>query len=167
MIVIVRRNAVIILMIFFCGCQTPQYSTSWSQIELGMSRGQVKTLLGEPTSVMAAQKLEEDNITVKGIESETGKEVGKIIGQVILQWFFDRGYERWTYGDAGFIGPPTKAFCVYFDENGRVLGYRQPTEGRYTGKFKPDVIPQNNSPLESHLKSITDTEECETEKTER
>jgi hypothetical protein len=126
-----------LFLVLACGCRTPQYVLAWPQLELGMTRERVKALLGEPTSVHAAQQVN----TSDSSKDETTNELGKALGQVLMQGVFDLGHERWTYGEEAFFRPSDKAFCVYFGEDHRVNAYRKPTKGWYANTVKSDVSP--------------------------
>lgn len=91
------------------GCET-QYKDNWSRLREGMNQEQVETLLGEPSSRIAARR-DGDEIIVP--------------------------FARWQYGDnlstlaTGALFPaeaPDRVWAVYFDEQGRVVGFREPIQ---------------------------------------
>lgn len=85
-----------------------QYRENWSRLQPGMTREQVESLLGEPSSRIAARR--------EGL-------------QIIVP------FERWQYGDnlstlaTGALFPaeaPDRVWAVYFDDEGRVIDFREP-----------------------------------------
>lgn len=101
-----HRAAAAVILLVLLGCDV-QYKDNWDRLERGMSKEQVEMLLGEPSSRIDAKR--------DGVE-------------IIVP------YDRWQYGDnlstlaTGALFPaeaPDRVWAVYFDENGRVIGYRQ------------------------------------------
>jgi len=138
-----KRMMVILSLFAFAGCATPIYVTNWKQIELGMTRQQVRDLLGEPHSSSAPMNLE-IKTTVKTGATNLPPELNEQVARLFFTALFDRNYERWIYGQDSFIGLPEKAFTVYFDEQGTVIGYRRPTKGRFQDLPKEDKQPTTN-----------------------
>ena len=75
----------------------------WEKLEIGMSRQEVSSLLGEPGSQRTTKRGEGDDTTV------------------IEGWEYN-----WT---SGFFGDPhPKAYVVFFDEKGKLTSWREPAE---------------------------------------
>ncbi|MAB83118.1 MAG: hypothetical protein CMJ24_06745 [Phycisphaerae bacterium] len=102
------------------GCQQP-HEAGFGALHDGMSHQQVRDLLGEPSMTFYASE-------------ESRAEV-------------DNAYqERWQYGDnfstraTGAVFPenaPDRVWVVYFDESGRVSGFREPIPE--TDNWRSDV----------------------------
>jgi len=89
------------------GCEQ-QHRDNWGRLQEGMTKEQVEYLLGEPSSRIDARR--------EGIE-------------IIVP------FDRWQYGDnlstlaTAAVFPaeaPDRVWAVYFDEEGRVIGFREP-----------------------------------------
>jgi len=95
-----------VLIPLLSGCDA-QYKENWHRLDDGMTKDQVEALLGEPSSRIDAKR--------EGIE-------------IVVP------YDRWQYGDnlstlaTAALFPaeaPDRVWVVYFDEHGRVVGYRE------------------------------------------
>lgn len=135
-----KQTISIIALLAFAGCATPVYVTNWKQIELGMTQKRVRDLLGEPHSLSAPMD-PKVKATVKVDGTNVPPELVEQGAKLFLGALFDRNHERWIYGQDSFIGPPDKAFAVYFDKQGKVIGYRRPSKGRFRDLPKEDKQP--------------------------
>ena len=117
-----------LVLLALAGCATPTYVRNWREVEFGMTRSEVRALLGEPHSISAAlnvkPKLEVDSANVPP------ENVSRALGDLV-QALFDCSHEKWVYGENSVAGTPEEVFVVYFDKNGKVVAYRRPTKGRY------------------------------------
>ena len=94
-----------LLVALLCACES-RYQENWDRLKVGMTKGQVENLLGEPSSRYEARTDE---------------------GKVIVP------ETRWQYGDnlstlaTGVVFPTdadARAWAVYFDAEGRVSRFR-------------------------------------------
>jgi hypothetical protein len=130
----------------FTGCATPVYVTNWKQVELGMTHDQVRGLLGEPHASSAPMEPKiKATLTLDG--TNVPPEIVEQGAKLFFGALFDRNYERWIYGQDALLGPPAKAFAVYFDDQGKVIGYRRPTKGRFRNLPKEDNQPTSGSSI--------------------
>jgi hypothetical protein len=114
----IRRLHILIVLIALAGaagCE-PQYTTGWDALHAGMTRDEVRELLGPPR-----------NSGLPPLDEASGEPV-------------TRGREWWSYGVSGLIGmraamdgissagPQPDAHVVWFDEHGRVIAWDEPLE---------------------------------------
>jgi len=94
--------------LFLLAACEAQHETNWSHLQQGMSKDEVTQLLGEPSSRVDARRQGNDIVVA---------------------------FDRWQYGDnlstiaTGVVFPgeaPDRVWAVYFDEDGRVIDFRQP-----------------------------------------
>ncbi|MFC1461773.1 outer membrane protein assembly factor BamE, partial [Verrucomicrobiota bacterium] len=115
-----------LVLLALAGCATPTYVRNWRKVEFGMTKTEVRALLGQPHSISATlnkkPKLEIDGTNVPP------ENVSRALGDLV-QALFNRSHEKWVYGKDSVAGTPEKVFVVYFDENGKVVAYRRPTKG--------------------------------------
>ncbi|MAJ47103.1 MAG: hypothetical protein CBC35_07550 [Planctomycetes bacterium TMED75] len=97
----------LVSLLLVAGCQ-PQTRPGFSEIETGMSREQVRTLLGPPSSTFQRQTDQQGRLLRK---------------------------ERWQYGDnlstfaTGILYsdlPDDSVWAIFFDEDGRVILIQEP-----------------------------------------
>jgi len=93
------------------GCESPRYETNWNRIHAGMTRAEVESMLGQPSSTYVPPPADPN--------AERRRSPA-------------RG-ERWQYGDnlstlaTGAVFPSEahpRAWVVYFDEKGNVRSFR-------------------------------------------
>lgn len=147
-----KQTILIIALLAFAGCKTPAYVTNWHQVQLGMTQDQVRNLLGEPHQVSAPMPdvlTPEIKVASTNDKVDVAPVLATIFARELVYGLFDKQYERWRYGGESFfiLGSPKDAFIVYFDQNGKVNGFRRPTEGRYSNLNKEDKKPDGASLL--------------------
>lgn len=98
----------------------PKYVTNWSKLEVGMTKPEVITLLGNPS------------MSLGPIESNPQPDqsfIEYMIGDVIVKTLLDLWFERWHYGrfilTDNTFGPSGNVYVVYFNEQGRVVRFRE------------------------------------------
>ena len=128
---------VTILMLLALGCERsnlPRFVANWDSVEIGMSKEQVISLLGEPIGKHGPAKVE--------IEHDGDSEPAIAAAGGLAGMFFDSLYEYWEYDSINreelsqeqaveelvesLFGPSDESFVVYFDENGKVKKLRRP-----------------------------------------
>ena len=82
---------------------------AWNKMKVGMTRDEVKTLLGEPIGTCAAGAQYKD--------SDTGE------AHIMPEWW----EYQWGSGVA-MSRPSEKGYVVFFGESGRVSSFRDPIE---------------------------------------
>jgi hypothetical protein len=93
------------------GCESPRYEINWNRLHAGMSRAEVESMLGQPSSTYVPPPA--DPNAVRPRSSARG--------------------ERWQYGDTlSSFGTRAmfpdeadeRAWCVFFGPDGTVNGFR-------------------------------------------
>ena len=120
--------ALIALGVAFVGISRHRFAERWQLVQMGMSRGQVESLLGTPANIYpSAQSAESDSI----------------LGSIFLSYVLDLWYEKWAYGRRrllatcpqfpfvgpaldGFLKPEDDDYVVYFSAHGKVVKKVQP-----------------------------------------
>ena len=108
------------LILVLAGCATPVHVAHWSKVDAGMSKAEVRSLLGAPRSISkpsnreaAAPKLDAAAL------AKFPTELRDFSAGLVL--------ETWSYGKSSFVFPNPEAFVVFFDSDGRVCRHRRPT----------------------------------------
>jgi outer membrane protein assembly factor BamE (lipoprotein component of BamABCDE complex) len=126
----------------------PKYVENWGKIKMGMSKSEVRKLLGMPSyvsryvddraHVSRAREFGDDKAALKA-------DVEAIFGEPIV----------WQYGKPDVLDPGQEAFLVYFDAGGHVVRWRQPVKGPQADAVRPASPPadgddalRNQSPEE-------------------
>lgn len=104
-------------------CPPPMYVQAWPQMKLGMTHEQVRSLLGEPTVVIAARRARPR----PEADTEPNGVAGAMAQQFLTQGLCDPSYEEWVYAVSGTLGWAKNGSTVYFGDDGTVVGYRRPT----------------------------------------
>jgi hypothetical protein len=125
-----RFCSVLILTLFVFGCASYHVARNcdarWSQLRTGMSKTEVKRILGEPQDMSAP---------LEAPPGTTNSAIVNAAGGFLVKTFFDGWFERWEYGHFGFMEnhfkPSDKAFVVYFSADGKVVRLRRPKIGPY------------------------------------
>ncbi|MEJ2158613.1 MAG: hypothetical protein P8X96_25080 [Desulfobacteraceae bacterium] len=88
-----------------------------------MTKDEIEETLGKPNSIKSAIRYEDG---------------ASLIGKFFINAMFDGWYEKWYYGKDPSIlssiipfypfGSPRKTYIVYFDKEGRVAGYLEPSD---------------------------------------
>jgi hypothetical protein len=125
-----RFCLVLILVLFAFGCASYHVARNcdarWSQLHRGMSKTEVRRILGEPRAM--SEPLDVPPGTTNSVNTD-------VVGAIVFKTLFDGWFERWEYGHFGFmenlLGPSDKAFIVYFGSDGKVAGWRRPKIGPY------------------------------------
>jgi outer membrane protein assembly factor BamE (lipoprotein component of BamABCDE complex) len=122
---IYRACLINLIIAFLIGCSTlgfiPKYSKNWSCIKTGMTKSEVRSLLGKPSSIKSAFSYEEN---------------ANPLEKFFVNAVFDGWYEKWYYGKAPStlgtlipfypFGSPSGAYIVYFDKNETVVAFSSP-----------------------------------------
>jgi len=112
-LVVRTRRAIVSMPVFAavaacCIACESQHEQNWARLQRGLTKTEVEQLLGEPSSRIDARR-----------------EGGDVVVAV----------DRWQYGDnlstlaTGVVFPgeaPDRVWAVYFDDEGRVVGFREP-----------------------------------------
>ena len=114
----IRSWAALFLMAVSAGCATqpPRYTQNWHMIQAGMTRDQVRDLLGESPLKVGPMQPEQQSAS-------------DLVGAVLVGWLLDLQYERWDYCQGeieNILEPSPKAYVVYFDQEGKVVKFRGP-----------------------------------------
>lgn len=115
----------------------PKYVTNWSRLKEGMSKNQVRNLLGMPAYIM---RYNEDTAHVPRAR-EFGDQNAALKADV--EAIFGEPH-MWQYGRFDVMGPAEEAFLVYFDAAGHVTHWRQPLSGPLANTTRP-VEPKMDS----------------------
>lgn len=132
-----------IVLMPIAGCQTPQYETNWNQLRVGMSRVEVESMLGQPSTTFtppARQDASGANTANSSLEPHVSGDgsVGQSVSAPQARSERPVGPmrgERWQYGDtlSSFatraVFPDEadeRAWCVFFTPEGKVSGFRAP-----------------------------------------
>ena len=111
-----RRGSGIVLAtaaLALAGCESPRYETNWNRIHAGMTRAEVESMLGQPSSTYVPPPPDPSSS---------------------MRPSPARG-ERWQYGDTlssmatRAVFPDEadeRAWCVFFGPDGTVSGFRPP-----------------------------------------
>jgi hypothetical protein len=103
------------------------FDDAWAKVHFGMSKDEVRWLVGDPDQIYAAQQLQADTK----------------LRTIVANFLFDSTYERWAYGRRrfiasqptfpyfslafdGFLGPDKQDHVIYFCDDGTVLKKRLP-----------------------------------------
>lgn len=133
--------AVMFVLVLVTGCASsdkmPKYVTNWESLRTGMSKKQVRELLGRPAyrgeyigSEMGRPLPKDMPMSDKsGLKSDLEEVFGKP--------------ELWQYGRfnlfelPGLFDASDEAFAVYFSRQGRVIRWRRPTRGDFASASQP------------------------------
>jgi outer membrane protein assembly factor BamE (lipoprotein component of BamABCDE complex) len=90
---------------------------------MDMTKAEIEETLGKPNSKKSAIRYQDD---------------ASLLGKLLINAMFDGWYEKWYYGKDPSIlssivpfypfGPPNKTYIVYFNKDGRVAGYLEPSD---------------------------------------
>jgi hypothetical protein len=111
------------------GYRQRAFDAAWARIHTGMSKDEVRQLLGEPDTIYAA-----------------GTPSNSLIETVFTNFLFDSTFEKWAYGRRrliavaptfpyigpaldGFIAPEVDDHVIYFTGGGTVLSREYPYRG--------------------------------------
>jgi hypothetical protein len=103
------------------------FEVRWAKVQFGMSKDEVRQLLGEPDQSYSPGSVQSDSL----------------IASFIGNWLLDTSYERWAYGERrlfafgptfpyvnlawdGLIFPENQDHVVYFTSEGKVLKKKYP-----------------------------------------
>lgn len=126
------------------GCQSPAYEVNWNRLQPGMTRAEVESALGQPSSTYVPPPP----------DPSSSRRPGPARG------------ERWQYGDtlssmatrAMFPDEADeRAWCVFFGPDGTVNGFRPPSwaeakrsvdpeDGARAGRAETGASPQGAAP---------------------
>jgi outer membrane protein assembly factor BamE (lipoprotein component of BamABCDE complex) len=97
----------------------PKYIQNWSDAKTGMKKEDIKNILGNPDTIIYNLEYKEDQ---------------NLLGKIIVNFLYDGWYEKWCYGKNSILtsnfllpfGPHGDIYIVYFNKEGKVVGFRQP-----------------------------------------
>ena len=96
-----------VLGVFLLGC-TPEYRTNFPQLKEGMSKTEVRELLGAP-SVEVAPRRDSDGAIIQG-----------------ARWQYGDNLSTWTTSAVFSETEPDRVWIVWFDQEGLLSGSRAP-----------------------------------------
>lgn len=111
-----------------------KYVANWSSLKVGMSKRQVRRILGTPAYIT---RYNEDTAHVP-----RAREFGdnKAALKADMEAIFGEPH-MWQYGRVGIMDPSEQAFLVYFDATGHVTRWRQPLGGPQSHGIGPAESP--------------------------
>ena len=103
----------------------------WANVHVGMSKGEVKSLLGEPDDIYSAGSGQSNSL----------------FGTMFDNWLFDSFLEKWAYGNRrtfdfqrqfpyivfamdGLMTPEANDYVIYFSKDGKVVKKKYPYKAK-------------------------------------
>jgi hypothetical protein len=134
----VRALLSFVILLLCCGCM-PRYVQNWPLLSAGLTRGQVRAILGAPDLVMTSRANGAEITYSSGAASSSATPTTSPSSQPTTQLAAARSRlpssfmraamtpESWQYGLSFFdFADFDKAYVVYFDESGRLESWAAP-----------------------------------------
>lgn len=128
------RGAWACVICLVAGCSaahsTPQYAANWDRLKVGMPRLAAQELLGEPARASYRKGVSTPYAAAPTALDDERRAILEGTGGAEPNWS-----ERWQFGRFGLgdmadlVHGSDKAYIVWIDDWGRVMGFRQPVTG--------------------------------------